>query len=74
MPIKVETAEKAAEKAEKELESAIDNHKSFIFEAGPGAGKTYSLHNSLDYIIEKYGEDIRNNHQNWMHKLHQYCR
>ena len=64
MHIKIEeTAEEAAKKAEKELESAIDNHKSFIFEAGPGAGKTYSLHNSLDYIIEKYGADIRNNHQ-----------
>ena len=56
-------AEEAAEKANKELELAIANHESFIFEAGPGAGKTYSLHNSLDYVIENYDEDIRNNHQ-----------
>ena len=56
-------AEEAAEIANEKLKSAIDNHESFIFEAGPGAGKTYSLHNSLDYIIEKYGENIRNNHQ-----------
>ena len=56
-------AEEAAEIANEKLKAAIDNHESFIFEAGPGAGKTYSLHNSLDYIIEKYGENIRNNHQ-----------
>ena len=56
-------AEEAAKKANKQLESVIDNRKSFIFEAGPGAGKTYSLHNSLDYIIENYGEILRNNHQ-----------
>ena len=56
-------AEKAADEANEKLYSAIDNHESFIFEAGPGAGKTYSLHNSLDYIIEKYGEDIQNKHQ-----------
>lgn len=56
-------AEKAAEIANEKLESAIDNHKSFIFEAGPGAGKTFSLHNSLDYIIENYSEKLRNNHQ-----------
>lgn len=56
-------AEKAAEIANEKLESAIDNHESFIFEAGPGAGKTYSLHNSLDYIIGKYSEELRNNNQ-----------
>ena len=56
-------AEKAAEIANEKLKSAIDKHESFIFEAGPGAGKTYSLHNSLDYIIKNYAEDIRNNHQ-----------
>ena len=31
-------AEEAAKKANKQLESVIDNRKSFIFEAGPGAG------------------------------------
>lgn len=56
-------ADEAAEIAYEKLKSAIDNHESFIFEAGPGAGKTYSLHNSLNYIIKEYGEDIRNNHQ-----------
>lgn len=56
-------AEKAAEIANEKLRTAIDNHESFIFEAGPGAGKTYSLHKSLDYIIKKYSEDIKNNHQ-----------
>ena len=56
-------AEKAAEKANEKLQSSIDNRESFIFEAGPGAGKTFSLHNSLDYIIENYSENLRNNHQ-----------
>ena len=56
-------AEEAAERANEELKSAINNHESFIFEAGPGAGKTYSLHNSLDYIIGKFSEELRNNHQ-----------
>ncbi len=56
-------AEKAAEKANEKLQSSIDNRESFIFEAGPGAGKTYSLHNSLDYIIKKYSETLRSKHQ-----------
>lgn len=55
---------------EKELQqhifSIIDMHKSFVFKAGAGVGKTYALIESIKYILNKYyrrfvntGEKIR---------------
>ena len=46
-------AKEAAEVAFKKMYSCIDEKKSFIFEAGAGAGKTYSLVEALHYLINK---------------------
>jgi len=46
-------AEIASEIALKKLYAAIDNKKNFRFEAGAGAGKTFSLIRGLKYLIEK---------------------
>lgn len=55
-------AEKASEIALKKLFLAIDNKKCFRFEAGAGAGKTYSLIKALQYLIAKdSGNMFRNN-------------
>jgi len=54
-------AELAAERALREVYSCIDQRKSFVLEAGAGAGKTYSLIHALRYIIGKHkGELLRN--------------
>jgi len=41
----------------------IDNGKSFVLEAGAGSGKTYTLIQTLNYLIENKGEDLKYNHQ-----------
>lgn len=38
-------------KSEKEVYSSIAKRKSFCFDAGPGAGKTYTLEKAIEYII-----------------------
>lgn len=45
-------AEIAAQQAEKEVMDCIDKKKSFILEAGAGAGKTYALIQALHYLIK----------------------
>ena len=51
-------AEIAAQKALRKAYDCIDAQKSFIFEAGAGAGKTYSLIHVLGYLIEKEGNAL----------------
>lgn len=51
-------AEKAAIKAWALLKSHLDAGESFVFEAGAGAGKTYSLLETLDYLIERDGRRL----------------
>lgn len=41
----------------------IDSGKSFVLEAGAGSGKTYTLIQTLNYLIENKGEDLKYNHQ-----------
>lgn len=41
----------------------IDNKKSFVLEAGAGSGKTYTLIQTLNYLLENKGEDLKYNHQ-----------
>lgn len=48
-------AEEAAAKAWAALKGHLDAGESFIFEAGAGAGKTYSLLETLDYLIARDG-------------------
>ena len=44
---------------EEQIYSCIDNKKSFIVEAGAGSGKTWTLVQSLLYIIERYGDTYK---------------
>lgn len=48
-------AEGAAEKVRQRLYRCIDERKSFLVEAGAGAGKTYSLVSALKHLIETQG-------------------
>jgi len=49
------TAVEAAGDAQKILEKCLDESKSFVFEAGAGSGKTYSLIEALKYLVDKKG-------------------
>lgn len=51
-------AETAATKAWAVLKSHLDAGESFVFEAGAGAGKTFSLLQTLDYLIERNGRRL----------------
>lgn len=41
----------------------LEGGKSFVLEAGAGSGKTYTLIQTLDYLIQNYGEKIRRSNQ-----------
>lgn len=41
----------------------IENKRSFVLEAGAGSGKTYTLIETLNYLINTKGKDIKYNHQ-----------
>lgn len=56
-------AQMAAQKAWVQLQACLDQRHSFIFEAGAGAGKTYSLIEALRYLIKRDGTELIRNHQ-----------
>src|SRR3989339_904140 len=56
-------AEESSTRALDKLFQAIDDKKCFRFEAGAGAGKTYSLIKALKYLIEKNGKYLLKNNQ-----------
>ncbi|WP_299767254.1 ATP-dependent helicase [uncultured Dokdonia sp.] len=41
--------------------SSIENNKSFVLEAGAGSGKTYTLIQTINYLIEKEGQSYKYN-------------
>lgn len=41
----------------------VDKHENFVFNAGAGAGKTYSLIESLKYVIKKFGKELKYHNQ-----------
>jgi len=49
---------------QQEIFEAIDSYQNIIFNAGAGAGKTYSLIKSLKYIITNKAEKLAHNNQN----------
>lgn len=51
MPEELNPAEIASSKALSEVYGCLDRKKSFLLEAGAGAGKTYSLVQALKYLI-----------------------
>lgn len=42
----------------------IDSKKSFLYDTGAGAGKTYALKETLVYILKKYGKFLKKLNQN----------
>ncbi|EHQ06507.1 UvrD-helicase domain-containing protein [Leptonema illini] len=56
-------AEQASIEALKQLRSCIDNNQCFRLEAGAGAGKTYSLIETIKYLIEQRASEFLLNEQ-----------
>lgn len=56
-------AEIAAATAWEALKGCLDNGASFVFEAGAGAGKTYSLIAALRYILDNRRRELLRTHQ-----------
>lgn len=46
-----------------EIASCIDDSRNFVFDAGAGSGKTYSLVQSLKYILSKYASKLKIHNQ-----------
>ncbi len=42
-----------------QISQYIDDRKSFVLEAGAGSGKTYTLIQTLNYLIQNKGEDLK---------------
>lgn len=56
-------AEAAAAAAWEALKGCLDERSSFVFEAGAGAGKTYSLIAALRYILKDRARELQRNQQ-----------
>lgn len=56
-------AEEAAQTALSAVYGCIAERRSFILEAGAGAGKTYSLIKSLEYLLNNSGAELRRKQQ-----------
>ncbi len=46
-----------------EIARCIDKKQNFVFDAGAGSGKTYSLIQSLKYILSKYTSQLKTHNQ-----------
>jgi DNA helicase II / ATP-dependent DNA helicase PcrA len=46
-----------------QIRELIEGKKSFVLEAGAGSGKTYTLIQTLNYLIQSKGEDVKNANQ-----------
>lgn len=60
---KISPAEQASIEALEQLRSCINKHQCFRLEAGAGAGKTYSLIESIRYLIFNRAEEFLGNRQ-----------
>jgi DNA helicase II / ATP-dependent DNA helicase PcrA len=58
-----EEAEEAASQTITSIEKCITERKSFVLEAGAGAGKTYSLVHALRFVIDREGISLRRRSQ-----------
>lgn len=56
-------AEQASEAALARIRECLAEGKSFLLEAGAGAGKTYSLIETLKHLIAEKGNELVNRHQ-----------
>jgi DNA helicase-2/ATP-dependent DNA helicase PcrA len=56
-------AEQAAKESLEHIRACIDSNRSFVLEAGAGAGKTESLIRTLEYLIGQRGADLLRRNQ-----------
>ena len=56
-------AEQASEEALVEIRQSLSEGKSFLLEAGAGAGKTYSLIETLKHLLKEKGTELVSKHQ-----------
>ena len=56
-------AEQASEEALAKIRNCLNENRSFLLEAGAGAGKTYSLIETLKYLIANRGDELMGKHQ-----------
>lgn len=56
-------AEQASERALSEVYGCLDSGKSFLLEAGAGAGKTYTLVKALQFLIKRDKHKLPKRHQ-----------
>lgn len=61
--LELNPAEAAAAEAWSILQSHLKDGASFVFEAGAGAGKTYSLIAALRYILDRRARELTRRHQ-----------
>jgi DNA helicase-2/ATP-dependent DNA helicase PcrA len=66
MSLSIVSSEKIDEenKIQENIFEAIDKNENIIFSSGAGSGKTYSLIESLKYIINKHGLRLKEHNQN----------
>ena len=50
-------------KAIEQIKQHIENKKSFVLEAGAGSGKTYTLIETLNFLIQEKGKELENNNK-----------
>lgn len=50
-------------KAIEQIKQHIENKKSFVLEAGAGSGKTYTLIETLNFLIQEKRKELENNNQ-----------
>ena len=48
---------------QKKINKCLENFKSFCFDAGAGAGKTYALQKSIEYVLKTNGKALKQNNQ-----------
>ncbi|PPC94863.1 MAG: DNA helicase II [Methylotenera sp.] len=63
MAVELNPAEIAATASWEVLKGCLDDGSSFVFEAGAGAGKTYSLIAALRYILKDRARELQRKHQ-----------
>jgi len=56
-------AEEASQRALAEVYGCLERKKSFLVEAGAGAGKTYTLVKALHFLMERYRHSLPQRHQ-----------
>lgn len=55
------SAKEMAEIAQQKVNHCLSEKKSFILEAGAGAGKTYALIESIQFLIKQYEKEYKRN-------------